>query len=350
MEIEERRLGRRLTKPVLVTLFVVGSMVLPTWLWIERGRVLPLSVLLDPPQYEVRAGRQLPLRLRLEPAAAREQVVLEWQGPGLSRTDDPGRAVWTAPGRPGSYTVSVTARRSGTKVKDSVTFQVTRDAPLRLARPPSGPPPPADLPRCKERARRGASPGVRAERAGQTLRAPKVLVHGIPCAGGTVVLELAQTDGISGVWHMIEGQAPRHGAWAELVLPSKGTLPPVATLALAREPDTARDCGWTLSTRLDGKGCVAGPGSRPVFADFAWQLVGPGHYRFAAKPSRTPGVRFARYSWDFGDGTTRKTREPQLKYRYQPPLKRWHLVRLEVEGSDGSRATTVRLAVDRTVE
>jgi len=315
MELEERR-TRRLALPLLVTLLLAVSLAIPGYLWLTRGRDLPLRVLLDPPRYVVVAGQRVPLRLRLTPAD-RDRVELVWEGPGLDRQ----RESWTAPSRPGSYTVKVTARRSGTKARDSVTFLVAAAAP-RLERPAAEPAPPRDLPPCE-----GKRPAVR--------------LHGAPCTGGTVVIEVA-AGGSARAWHWLDAGRPQSGMWAELVAPLSGTL---TTLVV---PEGGA-CAWTLRRPLGGGECVAGLLQGAVFADFRWELVSPGQVRLAAKPSRTAGVRFERYRWDFGDGTRKETRGPQVSHRFKPPLKRWNLVTLEVVAGDRT-AKGLRLVVDRTVQ
>jgi hypothetical protein len=77
-------------------------------------------------------------------------------------------------------------------------------------------------------------------------------------------------------------------------------------------------------------------------------MKGPGHFRLAAKPSRTEGVTFERYIWRFDDGEQRKTRRPVVEHRFDGPRRRWHRVTLEVRGGDRSARTT-RVLVDRTV-
>lgn len=315
MELEERR-ARRLLVPLLVALLLAASLAIPGYLWLTRGRDLPLRVLLDPPRYVVVGGDRVPLRLRLSPTE-RDGVELGWEGTGIDRQ----RRSWTAPFRPGSYTVKVTARRSGTKARDSVTFLVAAEAP-RLERPVADPAPPRDLPPCG-----GKRPSLR--------------LHGAPCTGGTVVVEVV-ADGPVRAWHWLEGGRVQNGVWAELVAPRGGTL-----TTLVVPGDGA--CAWTLRRPVGGGDCAAGPRRGAVFADFRWELVSPGHVRLAAKPSRTEGVAFERYRWDFGDGTRKETRDPQVSHRFKPPLKRWNLVTLEVVAGERA-AKGSRLVVDRTVQ
>ena len=188
------------------------------------------------------------------------------------------------------------------------------------------PSPPAGLPPCSRPA-----PGIR--------------LHGTPCAGGNLVLELTGAPPGARAWHAVEGGHGRGvaGRWAELLLRASSSA------VVSRVVPGGGACAWTVRTPLDPKGCVTGPGAAKVFADFSWQMVSPGHFRFAAKPSRTEGLVFERYLWDFGDGARKESKTPQIAHRYQGPPARWHLVRLEVVAGKG-RARTLRLVVDRSVQ
>jgi hypothetical protein len=321
MELESGG-SRRLLRPLLIAVLLAASLAIPSYLWLTRGRDLPLTVLLDPPTYVAAPGQRVPLRLRVEPAAARREVTLTFQGPGVDVAQDQ----WVAPAKPGTYTVRVTARRSGTTVKDGVSFQVLAGEPdaLPLERPPAPSVPPVDLARC---------PG----------RAPAIELHGEVCAGSTVVLEAPSGPTI---WHR-EGQGPWiSGSWAELVLPRQGPWPVQITSVTV--PVRQPPCAWTVRRAVDGSRCQGGPRRGAVFADFSWELISPGHFRFAAKPSRTPGLRFDRYLWDFGDGSRKESTKPRVSHRFAPPLRRNHLVRLEVVAGK-TRAAGLRLVIDRTV-
>jgi hypothetical protein len=355
MQVEEQSAARRLGRTILIVVLLAASLAVPAYLWVTRGRGLPLRVVLDPPTHLVKAGGTVPLGLRILPPSAAREVQLSWEGEGIRADGE----TWQAPKEPGTYTVKVKARRSGTMVKDSVSFHVSRDpGALRMVRPPTLKPRPKGLAPCD-----GPAPEVKLETE--------------TCAGGNVVLSVSADRPVE-AWHALDGDGgtwSARGTRAELVLPRREPWPTVVSLvaplraggisAPPERPSGARGteigeapragaerpktlaCAWTIRTPLSGATCRAGPGAG-VFADFTWQLRSPGQFSFAAKPARHGGPRLNRYRWDFGDGTKKTTRRPQTSHRYKPPLRRYWLVKLEVSSAAGEAKTT-RLVVDRTV-
>lgn len=322
MRVEDRRPSRRWLRPALVLLLLAVTVTIPTWLWMTRGRRLPLRAVLDPPSYVVAAGRTLPLRPRIQPE--RDDAVLTWSGPGVSD------GVFTAPARPGLYTVSLQVRRSGTTVEDSVSIRVTRRDPASypLARPPAAPTPPRGEPSCEG-------------------EQPSVAVHGRPCRGATLVVELKGPAGRA--WHRwdTEGHTPLPGRLRDLVLPPGASAGSELAVQSVLEP-AGESCLWRLRTPVTVADCRAGPRPDAVFAAYSWQMVGPGHFRFAALPLRGEAPQVTRHAWDFGDGTTRASTAPMVAHRFADPPKHYHRVKLTVETGAGS-ATTERVVVDRSV-
>jgi len=150
------------------------------------------------------------------------------------------------------------------------------------------------------------------------------------------------------VWHWLAGDQAHavEGKKADLRLPRTGAktlLEVVSLVVLARD-----HCAWTWHTPVTVAVCESGPGVAAVFAEFTWRMLGPGDFQFAAKPSRTSGVRFERFVWDFGDGTRQQTRKPIISHRFVGQPEPWRLVKLEVQASLG-RARVARVVVDRSV-
>lgn len=323
MHVEER-LRRRLLRPALMILLVVTALLLPTWLWVIRGRKLPLEVVLDPPHFVVKASSTVPLRPTIRPR--RDDLVLTWEGSVVRNND--GEHHFQAPGKSGLYTVTVEVRRSGSTAEDSVTFQVVQDDPGSYAiSRPTAPGSPPDLPPCP-----GAVPF-------------KVMLHGRPCTDAQVVVEVRGAPP-STIWHWLDGQRDQavEGRVANLLLGDHDDTSTIRTLIV--EPKGT--CAWSSATPVAMVSCQARPGSRAVMSDFSWQMVGPGHFRFAAKPSRTPGIWYKLYHWDFGDGDMKRTKTPLVAHRFKGPAKRWHLVKLRVE-TDKESAESVRAVMDRSV-
>jgi hypothetical protein len=334
MRVEDSRLRSRFKRPLLLLLGVVAVVVVPTWLWFSRGRTVPLSVVLDPPRFVVQAGDRVPLRPRISPEGA--DVVVSWAGSGVHPDRGGREAVWEAPAAPGIKHVVVTVRRSGTRKSDSISFHVVSKDPnkLPLSRPaPDAPPAPTGLAACP------AAP-------------PTVKLHGRPCPGANLV---AQVQGAPGArsWHWWgDGRAQAvPGQLANLPLGSQDKL---TSLVVPPAGSTETRCAWTIVTTVKPEACQAGL-DQPVFAAFSWQMKGPGHFRLAAKPARTKGVRFVSYRWTFDDGRERKGDKPQVSHRFGGAPRRWHLVTLEVEAQregvkERIRASAVRALYDRTVE
>jgi hypothetical protein len=320
----EERLRKRLLRPALMILLVVTALVLPTWLWVVRGRTLPLEVVLDPPVFVVKASSTVPLRPTIRPQ--REDLVPTWEGLVVRNSD--GQHHFKAPDKSGLYTVTIKVRRSGSTVKDSVTFQVVADEPgsYSISRPPA-PDFPPDLPPCP------APVPARAR------------IHGRPCKGATVVVETRGAPR-STIWHWLDEHRDQasEGRSANLLLGDHDDKTSITSLIVAPQGN----CAWSSTTVVAMESCRARPGSKAVLADFSWQMVGPGHFRFAAKPSRTPGVFYTLYHWDFGDGVQKETKSPLVAHRFKGPPRRWHRVTLRVE-ADKETAESVRAVMDRSV-
>lgn len=333
MRVEDARLRARLVRPLLIAVLVVAVLVLPTWLWIVRGRKLPLTVVLDPPTFIVRAGTTVPLRPRVTPAS--EEVTITWKGPGIQdRHRHRGLdAVWRAPEEAGIYTVSIQVRRSGTVAEDSVSLQVVEAPPEQypVLRPPPPRSRPEGLPPCK------GPP-------------PKVKILGRPCHGANLVamVEVTGASGAKEAWHWWAARPKEvvDGWKADLLLTDREQEQELISLVVLGQPP----CAWSLRTRIRLAGCEAGPriaGER-AFADFSWQMLGPGYFRLAAKPQRNPGVKTVTYHWAFEDGRSKRTGKPQISHRFSGKPQRYRVVELEVRSSTG-RARTARVLVDRSV-
>jgi hypothetical protein len=331
MRVEDARLRARLARPLLIAVLVAAVLVLPTWLWITRGRKLPLTVVLDPPTFVARAGATVPLRPRVAPAD--EELTIAWSGPGIAKRDrERLEAVWRAPGEAGIYTVTIQVRRSGTVAEDSVSFQVVEASPGRypVVRPPASRSRPEGLPSCPPAGRR-----------------PRVKILGRPCRGASLVA-VVEPDGAKEAWHWWapHPEEAAEGSKADLLLTDPEQEQELISLVVLGQPP----CAWSLRTRVRLAGCEAGPriaGER-AFAAFSWQMLGPGYFRLAAKPQRNPGVKTVTYNWTFEDGTSRRTGKPQISHRFGGKPQRYRVVELEVR-SDTGQARTARVLVDRSV-
>jgi hypothetical protein len=334
MRVEDSRLRSRLKRPLLVLVGVVAVLVVPTWLWFHRGRTVPLSVVLDPPRFVVKTGTRVPLRPRITPEGA--DVVVSWAGSGIHPDKGGQEAVWQASAEPGIQHVVVTVRRSGTRKTDSVSFHVVSKDPelLPLSRPPPDPlPAPTGLPAC---------PGT----------APTVKFHGRPCVGANLVAEVQGVPNARS-WHWW-GQRHEQAVTGRMANVRLGSQNKLTSLVAPPSGSPETRCVWTITTEVKPEACQAGL-DQPVFAAFSWQMKGPGHFRLAAKPPRTTGVRVVSYRWTFDDGRERKGDKPQVSHRFGGAIKRWHLVKLEVEAlKTGSKdrvlASAVRALHDRSVK
>jgi hypothetical protein len=283
-----------------------------------------LEVVLDPPVFVVKASSTVPMRPTIRPQ--REDLMLTWEGPVVRNSD--GQHYFQAPDKSGLVTVTIKVRRSGSTAEDSITFQVVEDDPgsYAVSRPPA-PDSPPDRPPCP-----GPVPA-------------RVRLHGRPCKGATVVVETSGAPR-STIWHWLDDHRDHtvEGRVANLLLGDHDDKTSITSLIVAPQGN----CAWrsTLPVAMDS--CRARSGSKAVLSDFSWQMVGPGHFRFAAKPSRTPGVWYKLYHWDFGDGAKKKTKTPLVAHRFEGPARRWHLVTLRVE-TDKESAASVRAVMDRSV-
>jgi hypothetical protein len=322
-----------------VLLVIVAAIAVPLWLYHSRGRKVPLEVLLEAEHYVVPSGETITLRSRVLPID--RDVTRRWSGPGTTKAGQRGELTWTAPSKPGLYTVALAAQRAGSRADDAITVRVIA-APLmgypldRLPAPPTAP----TLPVCPP-------PSMP-----QPLGVMTTL-HGKPCAGARVVLEVTRRPDsagerppwsfVSSIWQ-IDGAVQR-GRFAELRLPTSGQ---VAAKLVLQAPNTG--CLHQLVRTIDvDTSCSGGPFDRQgrptgLVADFAGRLVSPGSFQLAAKPPRPPTA--AVYTWQLEQAVTKKTNEPRLVHRFSK-RQASYLVRLTIEAGP-KRASAVRLLRDRT--
>ncbi len=323
-------------KHLLVAAVVVAGVAVPAWLYYSRGRKVPLEVLLEAPRYVVSSGETLTLKSQTLPTD--RGVTRRWSGPGTNAAKGAAEVRWTAPGKPGLYTVTLTAQRAGTRAKDAITLRVIA-APLSgypLDRPPAPLPAPT-LPLCPT--------APQPPPLGVTTR-----LHGRACAGARVVLEAVRQVNqrvakrppwpfVTSTWWQVDGGVQR-GRFAELRLPAQGKT--VATLAF-RVFGTPCLRRVVRAIEVDTS-CRAAPRAKGLVADFGGRLVSPGAFQLTAKPPRPPTA--AVYSWQLEPGVIKKTNTPRLVHRFSK-RRASYVVRLTVEAGP-ERASAVRLLRDRT--
>lgn len=324
MLVEDQRLSARLRRPLTIVLVVLVVLVAPTWLWLVRGRRLPVRVLVSANRYVAPAGAKVALTARIMPVVQDAKVL--WSGTGVAGRGS--RASWKLPHQPGVYTASLTVRRAGSVASDAISVRVITPAQdaRSVDRPSPRPAPPADLPRCQ--------PGLTGRRA---------TLHGQPCLGANIVAQLEPTPHQQAwFWWADTPGAPLRGPMANLRLRHNAAA---RDLVVAIH-EQRRRCIHLTHQRISVLPCTAGP-SRELFADFSWQLISPGVFRLAAKPPRIAhDDRRVVYRWAFGDGKARELSEPATVHRFQDN-KSQHLVTLLVQvGQHQARA--VKAVTDRS--
>ncbi|MBW2731895.1 MAG: hypothetical protein JRH20_05840 [Deltaproteobacteria bacterium] len=311
-------------KTLAIVVMLASAVAIPGWLYYKRGRKMPLSVVLEADGYVIEAGGTLTLSARISPADI-ELGESRWEGPGKASAQGT-RLRWRAPEKPGIYTLRFLARRGATWAKDELSLQVLSRAPASY--PLSSPPMPA------------APPPI------TTLcphpEATRFKVHGTPCRGERVVVELKTKAPWHRVWMASADKTTRGRFRALRLAKRKG----VTSQMRATIVDAKAGCVHRFQTTILPEDCVGGPQRGALFADFHAELTNPGLFRLAAKPPRGEETR-ARYHWTLA-GKQRSSDKPHLMHRFEHPA-RHYLVALEIE-ADGKRAKSVGLLTDRTFE
>jgi len=320
-----------LKKGSLISL-VLAAIMMPIYFWYHHGRKVPLRITLNASQYVVSQGQKVALFVDIIPATG-EAVSVTFSNPDVKATSALSGTLIAK--HPGSHTITAFARRAGAQAKDAIMLQVLekplasygRRTPAQSQRTPDTLP---DCPPPKEPSK---------------TKALSAKIIGEPCRGANIVIALdgpkKMTDEI---WHRVgdDVSSYRAGRMANIRLAKDAT----GELTISSMVRQEIQCWRTLQTKVTVKDCDAGPRPDAVFADFTWQLVGPGHFRAAAKLARGKGGQFDRYRWSFGDGKKKNLKTPATAHscELRPDF---HLVTLTVVRGKES-ATTQRAVFDRT--